>query len=96
MPFGAYFDKIGDPDFGSDFVTNFLETQRYNKKDLSGTECPVSFTDLFSRYLFMDIKFDGCKSCAVAFQFLVLLHLGLQEKLNWVQNGKNQDPYIDI
>ena len=42
----------------------------------------------------LDTKFDGCKSGAVAFQFLMLLHLGFQGKLNWVQNGKNQDSDI--
>ena len=91
MAFHKYFDILSDPEYGSEFIISFLERTWYTKQSVAGVEHNFPMEMMFSHFLFMDYHFDGCKSCAISFQFLVLLFCGAQENLSWVPNRKKEE-----
>ena len=93
MAFHKYLDILSDPEYGSEYIISFLESSRtsYTKQSVAGVEHNFPMEMMFSRFLFMDYHFDGCKSCAISFQFLVLLFCGAQENLSWVQNHNKEE-----
>ena len=93
--FSVHIDELPDKTFGLQFMRSFLRYHMYEKVDVFGSRHSVHISELFSRFLFLDLQYEGCTDCAVMFQFIVVLYVGVQENISWVVHwvqNRNKNP----